>query len=146
MPDSAVEQACGGSRSGQSLLPEYILTLVNHPDAHATLAGVRLLVKYVQRTWRSHPDGYRMDEIQGYHLLACQLFSGGCSSDVPPDVLDHIACSLLSLVHGVEVGTITNLPELPSRQARIRSSALPPLLSLYVFPKLFHLPTYIDVA
>ena len=110
-------------------MPEYILTMVNHPDAHAKLAGVRLLVKYVQRTCRNHPNGYRMENIEGYQLLACQLFSGSYKG-VPSNVLDQIVSSLLSLVHDVEVGSVTNLPELPSRHAKIRSSALPPLLAL----------------
>ena len=134
MPDAAVEKTCG-MVSTQSVMPEYILTMINHPDAHARLAGVRLLVKYVQRTWRNHPDGYRMDKIHGYQLLACQLFSAGCSN-VSPNVMDQIASSLLSLVHGVEVSSTSNLPELPSRHARIRSSALPPLLALCVFEPL----------
>ena len=110
-------------------MPEYILTMLNHSDAYARVAGVKLLVKYVQRTCRNHPNGYRMDKIQGYQLLACQLFSGSYK-EVPSNVLDQIVSSLLSLVHEVEVGSVTNLPELPSRHAKIQSSALPPLLAL----------------
>jgi hypothetical protein len=124
MPDSSVTTAMTSI-----ILPEYILALVNHPSGGTRCSATRLLVKYVQRTCRHYPNGYRLDKIEGYQLLATQLFSWGCK-DASASLLEKVAAAVLSLVHGVEVGNVTLLPEVPARGAKIRSAALPPLLAL----------------
>ena len=124
MPDSFVVTA-----TTSMLLPEYILTLVNHNDPRTRVAATRLLVRYVQRTCRNHSDGYRLDNIQAYQLLACQLGAWELKA-VPNAIVEHLAVALLSLMHGVEVTSINGIPELPSRGAHIRAVVLPPLLAL----------------
>ena len=122
IPDSAITAV-----TMSVVLPEYVLTLMNHPEAWTRLAAVQLLVKYVQRSTRYHSDGYRMEKIHGYYLMAGQIFSWECPE---AGTLDAIACALLSLIHGSEVSSTSRLPELPTRGARIRPAALPALLSL----------------
>ncbi len=109
------------------IFPEYILILINHPSDGVRYAATRLLLKYVQRTRRHYPNGYRLDKIAGYYILASQLqfwpWKGSAYTE-------GIVLAILSLIHDTEVTTFSNLPELPSKGARIRSPALPPLLSL----------------
>lgn len=124
MPDSSVM-----TTMTSVILPEYILILVNHPDPFVRLSATRLLSKYVQRTCRLYPNGFRVDKIEGYQLLAAQLFTWGFKP-VPGPVIDRLSSSILSLVHGVEIYSTSRIPELPTRGAKVRSSALPPLLAL----------------
>ena len=125
MPDTAVHTA-----KMSIVLPEYILVLVNHPDPYVRLAAIRVMVKYVQRTCNgNNSDGYRINKIGGFHLLACQISSWGCVS-VPSVVMEQTVSALLSLVHGVDVYSTSNIPELPSRGASIRATALAPILAL----------------
>ena len=125
MPDTAVSTA-----KMSIILPEYILVLVNHPDPYVRLAAIRVMVKYVQRTCSgNNSDGYRINKICGFHLLACQISSWGCIS-VPSVVMEKTVSALLSLVHGVDVYSTSNIPELPARGASIRANFLAPILAL----------------
>lgn len=110
------------------LLPEYILTLINHPEALTRLAGVQFLSKYVERTANGKME--QLGKIHGFQLLACQLYSWVCRG-VDPAIVDKLVTTLVSLVHGgLDVTSITALPELPMRGARVRAEALPPLLAM----------------
>ena len=121
---------CLNSVINSIVLPEYLLTLTNHPNFGVRLASIRLLFKYVQRTERLQPNGYRLEKIEGYQLLASQLFNWGCSKVTTPSMMDEMASAILSLIHGVEVYTTSRIPELPIRGAQVRTAALPPLLAL----------------
>ena len=127
MPDSSVATVMTSI-----ILPEHLLTLSNHPLFEVRLSSIRLLFKYVQRTERLHPNGYRVEKIHGYQLLASQLFNWGCGSKAnsTPPMMDKMASAILSFIHGLEVYTTARIPELPIRGAQVRTASLPPLLAL----------------
>ena len=104
MPDTSVTTVVTSI-----ILPEYLLTLANHPNFGVRVAAIRLLFKYIQRTERVHPNGFRVEVIQGYELLATQLYNWGYSQVSPP-LMDRIASSILSLIHGVEVYSTSRIP------------------------------------
>ncbi len=109
------------------VFPEYILTLMNHTSVRVRYAATRLLLQYVQRTKRHYPNGYRMDKIAGYYILAVQLhafdWKGGPYAEA-------LITAVLSLVHDTEITSMSHLPEIPSRGAKVRSFAMPAFLSL----------------
>ena len=148
MPDSSVATVMTSI-----ILPEHLLTLSNHPLFEVRLSSIRLLFKYVQRTERLHPNGYRVEKVHGYQLLASQLFNWGCSTgsskqkpnnnysntatttaaattSTTPPMMDKMASAILSFIHGLEVYTTSRIPELPIRGAQVRTAALPPLLAM----------------
>ena len=148
MPDSSVATVMTSV-----ILPEHLLTLSNHPLFEVRLSSIRLLFKYVQRTERLHPNGYRVEKVHGYQLLASQLFNWGCSTgsskqkpnnnysntatttaaattSTTPPMMDKMASAILSFIHGLEVYTTSRIPELPIRGAQVRTAALPPLLAM----------------